>query len=99
MVFRAEYIKRLCLGSCLLAIVSIASAQVKPDDILFYSKSASALKSKGNKAFSDGDFLLAQLYYEALNQKKPTEKYHSDLLKLTLKISYTHLPKTFSKSS
>jgi outer membrane protein OmpA-like peptidoglycan-associated protein/tetratricopeptide (TPR) repeat protein len=85
MVFRAEYIKRLCLGSCLLAIVSIASAQVKPDDILFYSKSASALKSKGNKAFSDGDFLLAQLYYEALNQKKPTEKYQLRLAKTYLK--------------
>ncbi len=85
MVFRAEYIKRLCLVSCMLAIVSIASAQAKADDILFYSKSASALKSKGNKAFSDGDFLLAQLYYEALNQKKPSEKYQFQLAKTYIK--------------
>lgn len=62
MAFRAEYIKRLLLGCSLLLFVWTAKAQVKPDDILFYSKSTAALKNKGNKAFSDSDFLLAQLY-------------------------------------
>jgi hypothetical protein len=74
MVFRAEYIKRLCLGSCLLAIVSIASAQVKPDDILFYSKSASALKKQRQQGLQRWRFPFGPIVLRSAKSKKTNGK-------------------------
>lgn len=78
--------KKISLSFLIFGISFYSYCQVNTTDILARSKSTNALKSKGIKAFDDGDYLLAQIYIEALINRKPDNpKYQLLLGKIFLK--------------
>jgi outer membrane protein OmpA-like peptidoglycan-associated protein/tetratricopeptide (TPR) repeat protein len=94
-----NHFKFYCLAYCLL-ISLFLNAQLKPAEITKHSKSNLSLATKGKKALKDGDFMLAQVYYEALLAKKPESgNTQNTLARIYLKNRlYPQAEKLFAKS-